>query len=346
MFGGEIIVATFVFLFWVVFFIVILPILLLRSIFRRLYWVGKKIELKREAEEIKRQKFIAPILEEQVTNIDRYKLRNILTNGKTVDIGEVKIKYKNNTLIINEESFFVKEIKEIKFNGKMDYVNNTFEYFISVILNNEQQKDYLIGKNFEQGKWNERLRLEELFNELRDYIFKSEEEKQELLQEDQQKNNLLDRKQATIGNATIQCTKYFLIINGERIFNRNIQELKISNKKTGSVWKNTLDNNLKIYDDNSSSFIDNPDCGKTISREKITLDQYYKEQDKNYWENPYPIKYSYDIDMEYYISVVFHNRQQKDYFICSSSSINYDYSKLEEFRKKIEELKTVLIFNL
>ena len=323
-----------------------------------------------------------------------------LITGNEINIGETKIQCKNDALILNERSFFIKEIQKIEFTSKIveafrttmkpdfyhdenysefegwtpsttieNYMPETKkitvdeyekkmesikfeiefsgtandkdiydlkeEYYISIILNNGVQKDFLIGKGFTKlENYSKEIRLlKEMVNQVKICTFKSEEERQNLLQ---WINNLKNGNPVQIGKATIQAKNNMLIINKNNIFFKEIKKIEFT-EKVSSVWKNSLDGNA-FSDGETSGLIENPNWGKTIQRERISLEQY--ENEAEFANEDDSIVYSYDFEKGYYILITLYQGLQENFLIGNSIS---NYEENEKLKENLKELINDLI---
>ena len=222
------------------------------------------------------------------------------------------------------------------------------EYYLSVILNNGIKENYLIGSGYSKSeKYGEETeKLREMIKQVKNYISKSEEEKQNLLQ---LVNNLKNGNLARIGKATIQLKNNTLIINENSVLVKKIQKLEFT-EKVLSVWKNTLDTNQYKADD---YFVENPNFGKTIQREKITLEQYNFERKltlataeealKSNKVSTDILKCNYEFENGYYLSITLNDGEQKNYLI--GNSINH-YEENEKLKENLKEMINEVKFTL
>ena len=127
-----------------------------------------------------------------------------------------------------------------------------------------------------------------------------------------------------------------LIINKNNIFFKEIKKIEFT-EKVSSVWKNSLDGNA-FSDGETSGLIENPNWGKTIQRERISLEQY--ENEAEFANEDDSIVYSYDFEKGYYILITLYQGLQENFLIGNSIS---NYEENEKLKENLKELINDLI---
>ena len=248
--------------------------------------------------------------------------------GEVIDRRRITIEEYNR--IINENIEYYKEHGDTwKSTYRYDY-DLEKEYYFVVILHNGQQNSYFIDYGIEYsyrlGEQAETYKM--VINKLKEYIRESKEDRHLI-------DNLRSENIVSIGAVKIQYKNSSLIVNGNNIPINKIENFDYKYKIL-RVWRNTLDINEYIYSSDTDGFVKNPNYGKSVYRESISVEQYYDIVNN---KNEEFEKYSYDLDKEYYISITLYSGRQKNYLINTKAISN---EEVEELKMKVEKIKDIV----